>query len=256
MSSISKSRVAIHCPTQELWNRVFKKIGKKSYGDRWAENKEESCQVVNGYGGFYTKEVYDRLGYEIISAEDYLGITLKEEPKMIGRILRNILTKVFGIYALTKKEYTDFKDVTEYRVTEYNDRARTVAYHNIPVIRIVEALNNRLGLKPVINADGEPELVDDINTGSSTTALGTKPYKPKLIFRDEFEELKEAIYKEVKFVSNGIQGTDTISILSLVDILYDKLGFTAYKESVVKSEVKIVKKPISKKKPVSKKKRG
>lgn len=177
---------------------------------------------------------------------------------MIGRILRSILMKVFGFYVLTKKEYMSFKDVIECQVTEFNDRERPVAYHYIPVTGIVEALNNRLGLKPIINAYGGVEFIDNIKTGSFiTSTLGIKPYKSKLISRDEFEGLKEAIYKEVKFVSNGIQKTDTISILSLVDTLYDKLGFTAYKESVVKTEIKIAKNSASKKKLVSiKKKRG
>jgi len=80
--------IIVHCPTQELWNRVQKKMfettewtgdSEKKYLDFWDDDKEESCIYImeaKEYKMFrntreWCKEEYPNT--PIISAEEYLG---------------------------------------------------------------------------------------------------------------------------------------------------------------------------------------
>lgn len=64
-------KVIVHCPTQELWDRVQKRM--YLVWSRWKYNPLYPCCAVNGEGHRESKESYEKKGYKIISAVEYLG---------------------------------------------------------------------------------------------------------------------------------------------------------------------------------------
>ena len=89
-------KIAVHCPTRELWNKVQIKAfssGKEwsSYGkktlDFWHDDAEETC--INMYSGClerHNRGYYSGKGYTIISAADYLKEGEVEEFKVGDRV--------------------------------------------------------------------------------------------------------------------------------------------------------------------------
>ena len=71
-------KTAIHCPTQELFDKVvaMKPNGKYGDGANWLEFKENTCLNISTEDGlalgYYDIKEFERLGYTIISAQDWI----------------------------------------------------------------------------------------------------------------------------------------------------------------------------------------
>lgn len=89
-------KIAVHCPTRELWNKVqikafssgkeWSSCGKKTL-DFWHDDAEETC--INMYSGClerHNRGYYSGKGYTIISAADYLKEGEVEEFKVGDRV--------------------------------------------------------------------------------------------------------------------------------------------------------------------------
>ena len=88
-----EDKIAVHCKTEEEWNRVVSKLGPKLTGSYpWKSSRSDACISTDGSGyggiGLQTEE-----GYTIISAADYLKEGEVEEFKKGDRVE---LTEVKG----------------------------------------------------------------------------------------------------------------------------------------------------------------
>lgn len=73
-------KIAIHCPTQEVWDKLLNHIDNKhptplSKSD-WEVYEEGSCinEEPNGYYYYCNVEYYLQEGYEIVSIDEYLNM--------------------------------------------------------------------------------------------------------------------------------------------------------------------------------------
>lgn len=79
-SNIKGKKIAIHCPTQELWNKVISLIPKcRLVKGSWDFYKEKSCITHNEFNGSYgNTEFYKDEGYQIITAEEFIAANEKK----------------------------------------------------------------------------------------------------------------------------------------------------------------------------------
>lgn len=76
-------KTAIHCPTQELWNKVVEKTNSK-IGNWWHYSKQDSCLNLyeNDFTTYGSIDSYKENNYKIIQAEEFLKQnTMKKQIK-------------------------------------------------------------------------------------------------------------------------------------------------------------------------------
>lgn len=92
-------KIAIHCPTQELFDKVvaMKPNGKYGDGANWLEFKENTCLNISTEDGlalgYCDIKEFERLGYTIISADDWIKQNTKQpefEPNELIEVSDNI----------------------------------------------------------------------------------------------------------------------------------------------------------------------
>lgn len=69
-----EEKIAVHCPTIEIWDMVRKKIGSDRGRNRWDKKKQNTCLEISPYRDEYSsKSYFMSLEYTIISAQEYLN---------------------------------------------------------------------------------------------------------------------------------------------------------------------------------------
>lgn len=68
-------KIAVHCKTQEEWDRVCERMERSRYKSAWElyRNDGDGCINVDEDGTFSPKKYYEEEGFKIISAQEYLG---------------------------------------------------------------------------------------------------------------------------------------------------------------------------------------
>lgn len=127
-----EKKIAVHCPTKELWEKVLLKMfsdskrwvtGEKNINiSYWGHHQKESC--VCNKGGldifFRTTEYWKSEGYTIISAEEYLGEEVECNGKMKFKEYEKIAkvgdkVRVFYGDNIVEGEVGEIEDVIEGR---------------------------------------------------------------------------------------------------------------------------------------------
>ena len=81
------AKIAVRCPTKDLWNPIQKKI-QETVDPKWNPKnicwdscKEKTCIAEEGVNGpgFADESYWIQKDYTIISAEEYLGIRPKQK---------------------------------------------------------------------------------------------------------------------------------------------------------------------------------
>jgi hypothetical protein len=117
-SNIKGKKIAIHCPTQELWDKVIALIpncrlnGKSamSYGDR-------RCITPCVFNGSYSPiEYYKGEGYQIITAEEFIAANEKKHEYKVGDWVCILPNEMYGVITKGINPETPYKvkSVTEH----------------------------------------------------------------------------------------------------------------------------------------------
>ncbi len=69
-----KEKIAVSCPTKELFGKVMKKLGSTRDIDRWNNKKEDThLEIAPSKDEFDGRKCFAGDGYKIISAQEYLN---------------------------------------------------------------------------------------------------------------------------------------------------------------------------------------
>jgi hypothetical protein len=113
-------KIAVHCPTEELWNKVRKVIDPyQKRGYSWSVWTTDSCFKIHAQKNA-NKGICRNEGYTIISAEEYL------------------------------KEVKD--EVMEQREFKVGDRVEILQGYNIPDLAWIKAMDEHVGTIAIINS--------------------------------------------------------------------------------------------------------
>ena len=126
-------KIAVHCPTNELFDRVKEKSGAKLIG-KWYDSNAHIRITNNGssdFGFCHTLNWYQGKGYNIITAKKYLGSkVVKSKPKTKESKMNETIRKVFkdDTLELAEKMEENFSDeitmdfTGELLLTEYKQK--------------------------------------------------------------------------------------------------------------------------------------
>ncbi len=131
---VEQKEVIVHCPTQELFDKVQKKMlettewangDKFCHGEYWKKNKEKTCLSILkkdrykiGYDGLeWYKERFSKWKVKFISAEEYLGKVFPY-TYTVGGIDASKITVID--FSLRNGSYTPITNPTQFNKPKHN----------------------------------------------------------------------------------------------------------------------------------------
>jgi len=154
--------------------------------------------------------------------------------KVIGRVLRWILQKVFDVHTLSGEEYKSLKGVTEFpimKAIEFSKDGTATRFRRgyTSLDKIVHSLFELLNIRP---KEWYGNIsIENVCNSSPTLVLGHDLSKYK-------EEIRQAVFKVMKLEETSTCViTKSVSVLELMELLLDKLGYNVEDNSVVERRV-------------------
>ena len=112
VTTLQGKKVAIHCPTQELWNEAIALIPKcRLTKAQWKDYTGNSCFVYDNCNGSYSPISYwkHEQKYQIITAEEFIAANEKQHEYKVGDWVCILPDQMYGVVTEGIKAETPYK---------------------------------------------------------------------------------------------------------------------------------------------------